>query len=92
MTYDWRILGAVVLVAAIAGWLVVQLPGGRDLDPGEIDRDLAELSEVLRRDRAIEAEVLPPPVRRPSLPSTTLYRRAPLFWRSALMATAKGPL
>jgi len=91
MTYDWRILGAVVAVAAIAGWLAVQLAGGRDLEPGEIDRDLAGLSQALRGDRTIEAEVLPPPVRRSSLPSTTPYRHAPLFWRFALTAAAKGP-
>jgi hypothetical protein len=91
MTHDWRILGAVVAAAAIAGWLLVQLAGSRALDSGEIERGLAELSEALRHDRTIEAEVMPPPVRRSALPSTSPYRRAALFWRSALTTAAKGP-
>lgn len=91
MTHDWRILGAVVAGAALAGWLLVRLAGSRDVRPDEIDRDLAALSEALRHDRTIEAEVLPPPVRHSSLPSTTPYRRAALFWQSALTTAAKGP-
>jgi len=91
MAYNWRILGAVVVVAAIAGWLVVSLAGRRNLDPEDVDRGLADLAEALRSDRAIEAEVLPPPIHRTSRPSTVQYRRAALFWQSALTTAAKGP-
>jgi hypothetical protein len=90
MAHNWRVLAAVAMAAAIAGWLVVTLTDSRNLDSGEIDRGLADLAEALRSDRTIEAEVLPPPIRRSSRPSTAQYRRAALFWQAPLTTAAKG--
>ena len=84
MKYDWKIVTAVVVAAALAGWLLTR-SGGGEADTADIDRELTELAQALRSD-TIEAELQPPAVPGGSFPSTLEYRGLPQFWQPAMGA------
>ena len=85
MRYDWRIVTAVVLAAALAGWLLTR-SGGGEPDTDDIEGELAELAQALRADQTIAAELLPPAIPGGSLPSTFEYRGLAQFWQPAMGA------
>jgi hypothetical protein len=85
LRYDWRIVTAAAVAAALAGWLLMR-SGGGEPDTADIDRELAELAQALRGDQTIVADLLPPAVPGGSFPSTFEYRSLALFWQPAMGA------
>jgi hypothetical protein len=90
MRWDWKVLVAIVVAAATAGWLLTRSVHEPEVDLTEIDRDLAELSQALRADAATEIELIPLASAGIHLPNALTYRRASDFWRPVLHGARKG--
>ena len=85
MRWDWKALVAVVIAAVAAGWLLtrsVREPEPDDL--GDVETDLAELSQALRAEAATDVELIPRASAGIHLPNVVKYRRPADFWRPAI--------
>jgi len=89
MRWDWKALVGLVVAAVAAGWLLtrsVHEPEPDDL--GDVETDLADLSQALRVEAAIKIDLVPRTSAGIHLPTVAKYRRPAEFWRPAI----GGPL
>jgi hypothetical protein len=84
MRWDWKVLLGIVIAAAAAGWLLTRSFHQPESDLGDLDTDLAELSQALRADATADVELIPRASAGIHLPNVLNYRRPSDFWRPAL--------
>ncbi len=84
MKWDWKVLVGILIAAATAGWLLTRSVHEPEADLTDVDRDLAELSEALRADAAMDVELIPRASAGIYLPNVLAYRRSSDFWGPAL--------
>ena len=85
MRWDWKALVAVVIAAVAAGWLLTR--STREPEPddlGDVETDLAELSQALRAEAATDVDLIARASAGTYLPNVVKYRRPTDFWRPAI--------
>jgi hypothetical protein len=84
MRWDWKALLAVAVAAAAAGWLLTRSVREPEIDLGDVDGDLAELSQALRAEATTNIELIPRESAGISFPNVVKYRRPADFWRPVI--------
>jgi len=85
MRWDWKALVAVVIAAVAAGWLLTR--SAREPEPddlGDVETDLADLSQALRAEAATDVDLIARASAGTYLPNVVKYRRPADFWRPAI--------
>ncbi len=91
MRWDWKALVAVVIAAAVAGWLLTR--SAREPEPddlGDVETDLAELSQALRAEAATGVDLIARASAGTHLPNVVKYRRPADFWRPVIGGSRRG--
>jgi len=87
MRWDWKALVAVMLAAIVAGWFLtrsVHEPGNDADEAGDVDTDLAELSQALRDAANADIDLIPRESAGIHFPNTLKYKRPADFWRPVM--------
>ena len=91
MRWDWKALVAVVIAAVAAGWLLTR--SAREPEPddlGDVETDLAELSQALRAEAATDVDLIARASAGIHLPNVVKYRRPADFWRPVIGGSRRG--